>query len=66
MLKYFKVEYKGAYIGGVAIVRAADKDSAIELVKHDPKTLRFEDVTATEVTGKRSAPKVLYNDNGDY
>jgi hypothetical protein len=64
-MNLYIIEYKGLWLGGVAVVLAKSARQAIELVKEDPSSVNF---TEVEVVGLESIghPKVVYNNNGDY
>lgn len=58
--KIFHVEYKGLWMGGVAIVKATNAEEAIAKVESlNPPN--FENVRVTEVK-----EDILYHDTGDY
>ena len=64
-MNLYIIEYKGLWMGGVAVVLANSARQAIELVREDPASVNF---TEVEVVGLASInhPKVVYNNNGDY
>lgn len=67
-MQAFKVEYKGMYLGGIAIVWAESGDEARRMVEQDGHTQtvgEFRNVKV-EALGNCEAPRVLYNWNGDY
>ena len=59
--KIYEVTYDGLWLGGVALVKAFDKEDAIAKVEADPRTIDFTKVHATEIKGD-----LLYNNNGNY
>lgn len=60
-MKIYRVEYRGLWLGGKAIVQANSPEEALALVEFDDRTFGFDsNATATEITGP-----VFYNDNGD-
>lgn len=63
-MNYFKVTFKGLWLGGIAIVKANDPEHAISLVKENQKTLNFNDVQVEVIYSPDCG--VLYIDNGDY
>lgn len=63
MKKFYKVRYSGMWLGGKAIVSADSAEQAIEMVRNDPNTANFSEVTAVELP---VSDGVLYNDNGDH
>ena len=64
--KFFIVTYNGMWMGGRAVVRARDEQEAIDLVRTDARTTKFQFVEVTEVKGIAGSGQVLYNDDGDY
>ena len=63
MKKYYIVTYQGMYLGGQAVVMAKSAEEAIELVRCDSGTLKFNNPTAEEIKPKNG---VLFNWVGDY
>ncbi|AXC43152.1 hypothetical protein [Salmonella phage S124] len=61
-MKIFKVNYRGLWLGGTAIVIAKTEEEAIELARNHRSSIEFEDVTVEELP----STGVVYNDNGDY
>ena len=64
MLKAYHITYDGLWLGGVAIVVAHTKKTALRLLKEEDPT-EFTDVKITKVT-VLDRPMVIYNDDGDY
>lgn len=62
-LKIWRVNYKGLWLGGVAIVAAKSAVDAIELVRADAATVNFKEYGAVLIPLDSGC---LYNDNGDY
>lgn len=62
-MKLFVVNYKGLWLGGKAIVWADTEDQAIELVRQDPNTQEFTNISVEEIP---PGTVVIHNDNGDY
>lgn len=65
-MPFFKVTYKGLWLGGVAVVKADDEQQAREAVERDDRTIDFADVTVTRILVLENTATVLHNDNGDY
>lgn len=61
-MKIFRVDYKGLWLGGTAIVIAETAEEAIELARNHRSSIEFENVTIEELPSSG----VVYNDNGDY
>lgn len=61
-MKIFRVDYKGLWLGGTAIVIAETAEEAIELARNHRSSIEFEDAKAEELPSNG----VVYNDNGDY
>ena len=79
IVKIFKIEYEGWWLGGKALVLAEDEESAKRLLvgydgvttrQNGPPERRYrtpaEEMQVTEVIEDLSEQRVLYNDNGDY
>lgn len=64
-LRAFLVRYRGLWLGGQSVVLATDSQSAVELVRNHPDTMKFEKEEAFDI-GAVDGPVVLYNHNGDY
>lgn len=62
-LRFWRVNYKGLWLGGVAIVAAKSASDAIEIVRSDAATKNFKEYGAVLIPLDGG---VLYNDNGDY
>lgn len=61
-MKLFVVTYSGLWLGGKAIVFAENEEQALSLVREDPTTVEFENVTIEEI----KAEGIIHNDNGNY
>lgn len=61
-MKLFDIRYKGLWLGGKALVFAENEEEALNLLRADPDTVMFENVTIEEI----KAEGVIHNDNGDY
>lgn len=61
-MKIFKVNYRGLWLGGTAIVVAETAEEAIELARNHRSSIEFEGVTVEELPSSG----VVYNDNGNY
>lgn len=62
----YRVTYEGLWLGGKAIVIAANEEDAIELVRQHKNTVRFNKVNAEVITSFPTDVIVLDNSNGDY
>lgn len=69
-MKSFFIEYEGSYMGGRAVVRAASKEEAIDLLKEQSYYFRknveenkFWDLTDLEFY---ETPTVIYDWDGEY
>ena len=61
-MKLFDIRYKGLWLGGKSLVFAENEEQALSLVREDPTTVGFENVTKEEI----KAEGIIHNDNGDY